>query len=330
MVSVRELGVVGAVALTSLALERWVAWNVVSVWCLPLIPSFFASLRSWRRHYLDARHRTLIGLIRTNVLIFGFHSWLTTLLFLLTIIPTSGAGLSPYSVLKGCSALALPLFVLNILLSSYFPPIQARTPRAAIVHIAVDAPFTVMMAGFKAIRWPLNRLASPIADGIFLGTAPLLAFEREYLRRELGITHVVNLCAEFPCLNAHYKQLGIQTLYLKWIDFAPPPPDQVPVAAKWIAEAFKSNPDARVFVHCKFGMARSATVVAAFLTAYRDVPLEHVAALVREKRPEVVLRPEHMHRIKAFLMKETAEARAEGDDNQKVLSANSDKATKHE
>jgi predicted protein tyrosine phosphatase len=54
---------------------------------------------------------------------------------------------------------------------------------------------------------------------------------------------------------------------------------------RWLAERLASK--STVLVHCRLGMSRSASLVAAFLIATRDLSLDDALVVLRSKRPIV-------------------------------------------
>lgn len=68
-------------------------------------------------------------------------------------------------------------------------------------------------------------------------------------------------------------------------DFFPPSHDALDEGSEWISEQVQKK--GRVYVHCKSGIGRSASMVVAYLIRYRGMPAHAAAAYVREKRPVI-------------------------------------------
>lgn len=91
-----------------------------------------------------------------------------------------------------------------------------------------------------------------------------------------GITHILSVLPERISIPSRYPQH--QRLQIKVEDFPfAELAAHLPTTTKWIWDALRSSPEARVLVHCAEGISRSVSVVAAFLMAQHGwTPLEAV------------------------------------------------------
>lgn len=126
---------------------------------------------------------------------------------------------------------------------------------------------------------------------VILGARP---FRRDAKRlRELGVTGVVNMCEEYFGPMREYERLGIEQLHLPTIDFTHPLEEHVEAGAAFIEKHVSQN--GMVYVHCKAGRARSATIVLWWLVKYRHMtPVEAQTHLIQFREhinPRVYLRP---------------------------------------
>ena len=126
---------------------------------------------------------------------------------------------------------------------------------------------------------------------VILGARP---FRRDAKRlREAGVTGVVNMCEEYFGPMREYQRLGIEQLHLPTIDFTHPLEEHVEAGAAFIEKHVAKG--GTVYVHCKAGRARSATIVLWWLVRYRHMtPAEAQAHLARYRahiNPRVYLRP---------------------------------------
>lgn len=126
---------------------------------------------------------------------------------------------------------------------------------------------------------------------VILGARP---FRRDAKRlRELGVTGVVNMCEEYFGPMREYERLGIEQLHLPTVDFTHPLVEHVEAGAAFIEKHVSNN--GIVYVHCKAGRARSATIVLWWLVKYRKMtPVEAQAHLIKFREhinPRVYLRP---------------------------------------
>lgn len=111
--------------------------------------------------------------------------------------------------------------------------------------------------------------------------------------KELGISGVINMCEEYAGPLAQYEKLGIEQLWLPTTDFQHPTPDMVERGASFIEQHKRQG--GQVYVHCKAGRARSATVVLWWLVKYQGMSpesaQEHLLAMRKHVNPRIYRRP---------------------------------------
>jgi atypical dual specificity phosphatase len=122
-----------------------------------------------------------------------------------------------------------------------------------------------------------------IDDNILLGALP---FPSDVVRlSELGVKAVVNTCEEYAGPLKAYKQYGIEQFHMPTTDFTHPQFDDVCRAVEFIERQVALGH--RVYVHCKAGRARSATVVMCWLIKSLQLPAAEIQRLLLEKRPHI-------------------------------------------
>jgi len=132
-----------------------------------------------------------------------------------------------------------------------------------------------------------------VAPGVWIGRQ---LNEREARRaREQGVTAVLDLTAEFSetaeFRSAMYKSLPI-------LDLTAPTIAQLQSAVAFISQNAGRG---AVYVHCKVGYSRSATVVGAYLMAAGECDTaDEAIAWLREVRPSIVIRPEAELALRAY------------------------------
>jgi len=120
--------------------------------------------------------------------------------------------------------------------------------------------------------------ANEIVEGqIFIGN--LTGARSLKLRKELGITHILSVCDQYPSTGANHLVIPIDDV---------PSADiltQLCRACQFIENALQKG--GRILVHCAAGISRSPTVVAAYLMKTRK--MSHLTAIrfMAEKRPQV-------------------------------------------
>jgi atypical dual specificity phosphatase len=119
---------------------------------------------------------------------------------------------------------------------------------------------------------------------VLLGALPL-SRDVDALAGE-GVSAVVNTCEEYAGPEERYRSRGIEQLRVPTTDFHPPSLDSVERAVEFIQRNVLAG--RTVYVHCKAGRARSATVVLCWLVAYRGMTVEQAQRHLLSCRPHVM------------------------------------------
>ena len=99
-----------------------------------------------------------------------------------------------------------------------------------------------------------------------------------------GIGAVINTCAEYAGPVRKYADAGIVQLHLPTVDFTPPSLDDLCRGVEFIQQHRAAG--RKVYVHCKAGRGRSATLVMCYLIK-KGLSIEEAQRLLLEKRPQV-------------------------------------------
>ena len=127
---------------------------------------------------------------------------------------------------------------------------------------------------------------SRVDDRVILGALP---FASDVARlREEGVTAVVNICGEHPGPVRAYEEAGIVQLRLLTPDFSAPSLEDMQRGVAFIQRHVGEG--RTVYVHCKAGRGRSATLVLCWLVACKGVSPEEAYAMLVRKRAHVVRR----------------------------------------
>ena len=100
-----------------------------------------------------------------------------------------------------------------------------------------------------------------------------------------GVRAVVNTCVEYSGPADEYARLGVEQLRIATIDFTPPNLADVRRAVDFMDERIAQGDV--VYVHCKAGRARSATVVLCWLVRAKGISAEEAQQRLLEVRPHV-------------------------------------------
>lgn len=122
-----------------------------------------------------------------------------------------------------------------------------------------------------------------VDENIVLGAFPF-ASDVEKLA-EIGVKAVVNTCAEYAGPVTQYERFGIQQLRVPTTDFTHPTLESLEQATAFIEE--HTSQGNRVYVHCKAGRARSATVVACWLIRSSNMTADEAQQLMLKARGHV-------------------------------------------
>ncbi len=113
----------------------------------------------------------------------------------------------------------------------------------------------------------------PILPDVYVGSCPLSADDVDRLRRDFGVTAVLNLQTEddfdfwgidWPRLAAHYRESGIEVRRVPVRDFdVDDLRRKLPDAVEALDELLRAGHT--VYVHCSAGINRSPSTVVAYL-----------------------------------------------------------------
>ena len=129
---------------------------------------------------------------------------------------------------------------------------------------------------------PRAGLWTAIDDKVLVGAAPCGALRHPERLAALGVTAVVNLCAEYEGPTAAYARLGVDQLWLPTVDHVEPTVEDLRAAVAFVGRA-----RGKVLVHCKAGHGRSAAVAYAWLLTRnlgKVAPFELYEALAAKRR----------------------------------------------
>lgn len=118
---------------------------------------------------------------------------------------------------------------------------------------------------------------------VVLGALPLRSDVKKLA--ELGVRGVVNMCREYRGPVAAYATYGIEQLWLPTVDFNPPTLMDVERGVEFLER--KTKQQETVYVHCKAGRARSATIVICWLVKCRGMSPEQAQEHLLRCRPHV-------------------------------------------
>jgi atypical dual specificity phosphatase len=244
------------------------------------IPIILIAIFEWYRSY-PRQTRSYYGLCRLLLYILAISLWVV---LIIKLIIESIAFLFGYHYIRIKRVEHLfPYALMFATFARNKSDMDLNDKRRYIIHLLYDVPAFLLVMIFKLLNNPLNALYSQITTCCYLGSLPTPA-DVETLNK-IEIKYVVNMCAEYHGPRKTYEKYGIQQLYLPTIDSTAPSLKSIEKAVQFMNEAHTNNN--KIFVHCKTGMARSATIVLCHLVANENMTPEDALKLIKEKRAEV-------------------------------------------
>jgi atypical dual specificity phosphatase len=116
-------------------------------------------------------------------------------------------------------------------------------------------PITLMMR--------LGNIWTHVDDTVILGVAPMKLLQHPTLLHDEGVRGVVNMCFEYEGPITEYSRLGIEQLRIPCVDHFEPSVDQMHAATQFIKKFQKRGE--KVYVHCKAGHGRAASVALSWM-----------------------------------------------------------------
>ena len=152
--------------------------------------------------------------------------------------------------------------------------------------------FVALILFFPTLWWNkiLNRVIGKhrrwwdwVDDDVLLGALP----EAEHLPalKSAGIRAVINTCCEFEGHMPDYALEGVEALCLPTVDYTPPTMESIRQGIDFMHRHIAQGH--KIYVHCKAGRGRSATLVMCYLIANGMTP-EQAQAHLLSKRPHVL------------------------------------------
>ena len=127
-----------------------------------------------------------------------------------------------------------------------------------------DTPLLLWMRilSFFRIR-ALQPFYSEINEYLIIGSLPLPC--DGVVLHELNCGAVVNMCREYEGPTQEYQRYGIVQYRAPTPDLCQPTLEHIIDGCEFMHEFRRLNPSKRIFVHCKGGRARAATMAICFL-----------------------------------------------------------------
>lgn len=102
---------------------------------------------------------------------------------------------------------------------------------------------------------------------------------------QAGVRAVVNTCEEYRGPTLEYERLGIEQLHIPTTDFTHPRLRDIDLAVEFVQSHVEQGHT--VYIHCKAGRARSATIAICWLIKYRGISVADAQASLLLSRPHI-------------------------------------------
>jgi len=141
-----------------------------------------------------------------------------------------------------------------------------------------------------------------VDERIVLGALPFHKTAAELVEKEnIGGVISLNESYEMRILcptEKEWNELGVEQLHIPTVDFNNAPSvENIKKSMKFIEHL---DVEKSIYVHCKAGRSRSATVVVCYLMHFKSMNVAEAIECIKSKRPHVVLADKHITRIHEF------------------------------
>lgn len=145
-----------------------------------------------------------------------------------------------------------------------------------------------------------------IDEKIVLGALPFRGENAKQLIEEEKIGAVISMNEDyelrlFSNQGPEWKKLGVEFLQLATTDiFEAPSAEKLKLGVEFIQKMSNERPSSSIYVHCKAGRTRSATLVGCYLMDQYGMTPDEAVNLMKEKRPHVLLGQKQWQAIRNY------------------------------
>lgn len=152
-------------------------------------------------------------------------------------------------------------------------------------------------------RWSSRRWFDRVDNNLILGALPFRSMTRQLVEEE-GVAAVITMNEEYEtrllCNSTEeWREAGVEQLRLSTVDLLGVP--SLEHLHRGVDFAVRHRDQGHtVYVHCKAGRCRSATMAAAYLIRVYCVTPEEACERLLSLRPHVILRPAQVGLLQDF------------------------------
>jgi protein-tyrosine phosphatase len=151
-----------------------------------------------------------------------------------------------------------------------------------------------------------------VADGLVTGSYPCDAEDVAALAQD-GVSCVLNLCEDLEYedgarqeVEAALLRAGIHERRVELVDYASLMPGAIELAAREVAAWLEDGE--RVYLHCRAGWQRSATVAAAALSLRDRIEPDEALARIKRRKPSAEPLPHQLQDLRRWWRLRSARA----------------------
>ena len=129
---------------------------------------------------------------------------------------------------------------------------------------------------------------------------------------KLGVTDILSMVEDFevedgwfdvPVKGQDWEERGIAHKQIKAVDFLPLKQEEIEEGVEYLNTRLEDGK--MVYVHCKAGRGRSASIVIVYLMKYHGLSFDEAIAFVKQQRPQINLNSEQQGAILKYFAKES-------------------------
>ncbi|CAL4075898.1 unnamed protein product [Meganyctiphanes norvegica] len=160
--------------------------------------------------------------------------------------------------------------------------------------------YTIAMEKISPRQW-----FNYIDANIILGALPMKGMTKQLVNEE-KVNAVISMNEDYELkwlsnMTQEWSVVGVKFLQLSITDiFEAPCQEKLLEGVDFIKNLKSEKADARVYIHCKAGRTRSATLVGCYLMDKQRCSPEEAVEYMIEKRPHIWLREKQLEALKIF------------------------------
>nr|CAG4641304.1 EOG090X0GSS [Eulimnadia texana] len=172
---------------------------------------------------------------------------------------------------------------------------------AARIAFVPSLAYNIIMEKLAIRKW-----YNHIDENVILGALPFRSMSKKLVEEE-HVRGVVSLNEEYELrylANSpeEWKQLGVDAVRYTVTDMFEAPSQEILTAGVSFMENIIKSNNGKVYVHCKAGRSRSATMVGCYLMKRYNMTPEEAVSFMKTKRPHILLESFKIAALETFYL----------------------------